>query len=94
MSEIMERVPEPELMDEAEQARAYSEADFAEPHEAFVDAFAERHPRGPGPLTVDLGCGPSPSAATACTRPGSAIGSASTSAMCPARRSPTHPLTP
>jgi ubiquinone/menaquinone biosynthesis C-methylase UbiE len=58
MSEIMERVPEPELMDEAEQARAYSEADFAEPHEAFVDAFAERHPRGPGPLTVDLGCGP------------------------------------
>lgn len=58
MSEQMPRVPEPELMDEAEQARAYSEADFAEPHEAFVDAFVERHPAGPGALTVDLGCGP------------------------------------
>jgi ubiquinone/menaquinone biosynthesis C-methylase UbiE len=58
MSEPMARVPEPELMDEAEQARAYSEADFEAPHEAFVDAFAARHPGGPGALTLDLGCGP------------------------------------
>ena len=58
MSVHMERVAEPELMNEAEQARAYSEADFSEPHEAFVDAFAVHHPEGPGARVLDLGCGP------------------------------------
>ena len=33
----MQRITEPELMDEAEQARAYAMADFAEPNERFVD---------------------------------------------------------
>ena len=53
----MERVPEPELMDDPAQARAYAEADFSEPHEMFVAAFRERLgiPRGP---VADLGCGP------------------------------------
>jgi len=55
----MERVPEPELMDDEEQARAYASADFSEPHEGFVDAFqrcfAERTVDG---LVLDLGCGP------------------------------------
>lgn len=54
----MERIPEPELMDDAAQARAYAEADFEAPHSRFVElmnaAFGE-------PLTgcvLDLGCGP------------------------------------
>ncbi|WP_018871591.1 trans-aconitate 2-methyltransferase [Thioalkalivibrio sp. ALJ16] len=55
---MIPRRPEPELMLEPAQARAYAEADFAAPHEGFVDAFAEAFP---GPVTgpvLDLGCGP------------------------------------
>jgi ubiquinone/menaquinone biosynthesis C-methylase UbiE len=58
---FMERVPEPELMDEDEQARAYSEADFAAPHERFVELFLASWPpaRGAvGGIILDLGCGP------------------------------------
>lgn len=58
MSSVMPRTPEPELMDEDEQARAYSEADFAEPHQRFVDLFRERFPGGPSGVVLDLGCGP------------------------------------
>ncbi|MFN7951407.1 MAG: methyltransferase domain-containing protein [bacterium] len=54
----MIRVPERELMDAADQARAYAEADFAEPHEAFVRHFGERFPAFQGGDVVDLGCGP------------------------------------
>ena len=55
---MIPRRPEPELMLEPEQARAYAEADFATPHEGFVDAFAEAFPgRVTGPV-LDLGCGP------------------------------------
>ncbi len=55
----MERVPEPELMDEAGQALAYARADFTEPHERFVDLFAERFPGfGGAQHVLDLGCGP------------------------------------
>ena len=44
-------------MDEPEQARAYSEADFCEPHDQFVAAIATR--LGPvSGLVLDLGCGP------------------------------------
>ena len=54
----MQRVPEPELMDEAEQARAYALADFAEPNERFV-AYFESHCAGLREGAVlDLGCGP------------------------------------
>jgi cyclopropane fatty-acyl-phospholipid synthase-like methyltransferase len=56
----MERVTEPELMDEEEQARAYSEADFAAPHERFVDLLVAWWPESvatKGPI-LDLGCGP------------------------------------
>ncbi len=53
----MERVPEPELMDDPAQARAYAEADFSEPHELFVRAFGERLGPPAGPV-ADLGCGP------------------------------------
>lgn len=55
----MKRVPEPELMEDEEQARAYSEADFSGPHSMFVrlcgEAWAESEPRG---RVLDLGCGP------------------------------------
>ena len=59
----MERIPEPDLMDEAEQARAYSEADFAEPHDTFVELAAEKLlPLVPDLDDIadwlDLGCGP------------------------------------
>ena len=55
----MERVTEPELMDEDEQARAYSNADFAEPHERFVDLLVASTKGSAliGPV-LDLGCGP------------------------------------
>lgn len=55
---ILERVPEPELMDDSAQARAYAEADFSEPHQAFVEHFRRRFPAFAGGKVVDLGCGP------------------------------------
>lgn len=45
-------------MDEAEQARAYAAADFAEPHQAFVDHFRTRFPAHEPRAVLDLGCGP------------------------------------
>lgn len=55
----MKRIPEPELMEDQAQARAYAEADFEEPHSMFVRLWEEWH--GSDDLTgdiVDLGCGP------------------------------------
>lgn len=54
------RVPEPELMEDPAQARAYSDADFAAPHDAVVADLLARHPslRAGAPRVVDLGCGP------------------------------------
>lgn len=54
----MQRVPEPELMDEAEQARAYALADFAEPNERFVGYFGEYCAGLRTGAVLDLGCGP------------------------------------
>jgi SAM-dependent methyltransferase len=54
----MERIPEPELMEGESQARAYSEADFEGPHDAFVDLAARAFPRGAQGRILDLGCGP------------------------------------
>ncbi|MCA9629016.1 MAG: methyltransferase domain-containing protein [Myxococcales bacterium] len=53
----MQRVVEPELMDEAEQALAYAQADFSEPNSAFADLVAETLSH-PALRVVDLGCGP------------------------------------
>ena len=55
--ELWTRVPEPELMDTAEQARAYAAADFTEPHEAFVTRFRDRFPTFSAARVLDLGCG-------------------------------------
>lgn len=58
-SEGMERTPEPELMNEVTQAKAYAEADFSEPHSHFVSMFAKKFPTLQVTGTVlDLGCGP------------------------------------
>jgi SAM-dependent methyltransferase len=54
----MERVPEPELMEDAQQAAAYAAADFSEPHQAFVEHFRRLFPAFRGGLVLDLGCGP------------------------------------
>ncbi len=55
----MQRQLEPELMSDADQARAYAEADFEAPHSRLVDLFRERFPDAPPEARVlDLGCGP------------------------------------
>jgi ubiquinone/menaquinone biosynthesis C-methylase UbiE len=55
----MERTPEPELMDDLGQARAYAEADFEEPNRMFVDLFLSRFQEWDGQGAIlDLGCGP------------------------------------
>ena len=55
----MERVAEPELMDDEAQAQAYAAADFAEPHDRFVSLLRETLPAlAPRGCALDLGCGP------------------------------------
>jgi SAM-dependent methyltransferase len=55
----VERIPEPELMNETAQAQAYAQADFSEAHDRFVTLFGEKFPslRVTGTV-LDLGCGP------------------------------------
>jgi ubiquinone/menaquinone biosynthesis C-methylase UbiE len=55
--ELVQRFPEPELMESPEQAQAYAAADFSAPHDAFVACFRERFPEFRGGRAVDLGCG-------------------------------------
>ena len=56
---MLERTPEPELMDEPLQARAYSEADFSVPHDHLIELLRGRLPGLPGQgRALDLGCGP------------------------------------
>jgi len=55
----MERVPEPELMDDLAQARAYALADFEEPHQRFVELCRDAFPGHVfAGAVLDLGCGP------------------------------------
>ena len=55
----MQRVPEPELMDDPAQALAYARADFSEPHGMFIEKFRELFPNVEITGNVlDLGCGP------------------------------------
>ncbi|MGR3220438.1 MAG: class I SAM-dependent methyltransferase [Candidatus Anammoxibacter sp.] len=55
----MQRILESELMVEDDQARAYAEADFEEPHNNFIttftNIFAKHDVTG---YVLDLGCGP------------------------------------
>lgn len=55
----MERILEPELMEDAAQARAYAEADFEAPNAAFLALYQDFVGRLPaGAAVLDLGCGP------------------------------------
>lgn len=46
-------------MNASEQARAYAAADFSEPHEHFVDVYAQKFEAPPhNGFVLDLGCGP------------------------------------
>lgn len=55
----MQRIPEKELMDGEEQARAYAAADFEIPHNSFISLFHEAFPGlEVAGAVVDLGCGP------------------------------------
>ncbi len=54
----MERICEPELMDDAEQARAYADADFAAGDRALLKRTEDLFGPQLGPRIIDLGCGP------------------------------------
>ena len=55
---MMDRVPEPELMEDPEQAAAYAAADFSQENQGFVARFAEYFPAFAGGRVLDAGCGP------------------------------------
>lgn len=54
----MERIPEPELMDDTAQVRAYAGADFSGSDAAMVERMFALCGGDPGPRLLDLGCGP------------------------------------
>lgn len=54
----VERVPEPELMDDPEQADAYARADFSQANTLFVETFCAQFPGFSAGRMLDLGCGP------------------------------------
>ena len=54
----MERVPEPELMEDDLQAEAYARADFDEPNALFCQSLLDRLELPEPARVVDLGCGP------------------------------------
>lgn len=59
MTHHMHRTPEPELMDDQEEARVYAQADFSEVNAKFVRDLLAAVGGGASPLTaMDLGCGP------------------------------------
>src|SRR5262249_21420536 len=53
----MQRTPEPELMDDREQAAAYAAEDWTESHGKIPGYFRERFPDFAGGRVIDLGCG-------------------------------------
>jgi SAM-dependent methyltransferase len=54
----MERIPEPELMDDPAQALAYAREDFSEPNALFVEQFVRLQGERFEGRILDLGCGP------------------------------------
>ena len=55
----MDRIPEPELMLDEAQARAYASADFAEPHDRCIGLLRRKlRELPPNGSALDLGCGP------------------------------------
>jgi SAM-dependent methyltransferase len=53
----MERTPEPDLMNEQDQAAAYAAEDWSEPHGRIPGYFRERFPGFAAGRVLDLGCG-------------------------------------
>ena len=53
----MERILEPEIMENAEQALAYAKADFSTSNQWFVDHLLADFPKNLGNV-LDIGCGP------------------------------------
>ena len=53
----MERIVEPELMDDEEQSLAYAQANFEEPHNHFIELFKQKIGHNIGNNILDLGCG-------------------------------------
>lgn len=57
----MDRITEPELMDDEAQAKAYAFADFSSAHDLFVKTFQEKFSdltSSFNDVVLDLGCGP------------------------------------
>ena len=55
----MQRITEPELMNDEAQALAYAQADFDEPHDMFIQVFKDIFPKAEvSNYILDLGCGP------------------------------------
>jgi 2-polyprenyl-3-methyl-5-hydroxy-6-metoxy-1,4-benzoquinol methylase len=54
----MDRVLEPELMEDEEQVLAYAAADFSQENQGFVDRFRDYFPDFSRGHLLDLGCGP------------------------------------
>src|SRR4051812_34682977 len=55
----MERTPEPELMTEYEQVRAYAQGDFEQPHRRFMELLRQYLPGlNASGTALDIGCGP------------------------------------
>ncbi len=55
---MLNRIPEPELMDDPLEAEVYSITDFSDVNQKFVEAFCENLPACDKLLMLDLGCGP------------------------------------
>lgn len=54
----MQRILEPEIMEDVEQAKAYDAADFSRAHDRRVEVFSElAPPQAINGLVLDLGCG-------------------------------------
>ena len=54
----MDRILEPELMDDPAQAEAYAATDFSAENQGFVERFLEYFPDFSQGHVFDLGCGP------------------------------------
>ena len=56
---MTKRIPEPDLMNESAQARAYAEANFSEPHSRCIERLNAVLPDlSDTGVALDLGCGP------------------------------------
>lgn len=53
----MDRILEPEVMNDQDQVNAYAEADFSDSNNSFVDTLVHEHGRHLSNV-LDLGCGP------------------------------------